>query len=101
MPEPPAEVKVVLKSISSLIVSWRPPNKHNGRIIGYNVYSRVVIENREKDSSKRKVLVPNQHLEIHDLRLEENYEYWVTAFNRAGEGQSTSVVFTTMTSRGI
>lgn len=56
---------------------------------------------QEKDLMKRHVSPVNTHYEVRDLHKSESYEFWVTAFTRVGEGQSTPVVFATINNQGI
>lgn len=42
-PGPPADIKVVVMSSSSLLVSWLPPLEPNGIVTKYNLYARYVF----------------------------------------------------------
>lgn len=49
---------------------------------------------------KRHVSPMNTYYEVLDLHKGEAYEFWVTASTQVGEGQSTSVAYTTIKNRG-
>uniref|UniRef100_A0A1B0GKQ0 Down syndrome cell adhesion molecule-like protein Dscam2 n=2 Tax=Lutzomyia longipalpis TaxID=7200 RepID=A0A1B0GKQ0_LUTLO len=72
-PEAPADIKVVVSSPQSLFVSWLPPNEPNGVITKYNLYTRVLS------------------YEAKGLQAHVEYQFWVTASTRVGEGKSSRV----------
>uniref|UniRef100_A0A6B2E762 Putative down syndrome cell adhesion molecule 2 isoform r n=1 Tax=Phlebotomus kandelakii TaxID=1109342 RepID=A0A6B2E762_9DIPT len=90
-PEAPAEIKVVVSSPQSLFVSWLPPNEPNGVITKYNLYTRVVNGREEINNEKRNL--PSQQLsyEAKGLQAHVEYQFWVTASTRVGEGKSSRV----------
>jgi len=81
-------------------VSWLKPLHTNGQLTSYGVYWRILNAGREKDLMKRHVSPMNTHYEAQDLHKSEAYEFWVTAFTRVGEGQSTPVVYATINNQG-
>ncbi|XP_063218560.1 cell adhesion molecule Dscam2-like [Bacillus rossius redtenbacheri] len=99
VPDAPDRVKVVASSASSLVVSWTRPVRAHGTITSYTLYSRALQAGREHDSGKRRLPPLQPHYELHELRKGEAYEFWVTASTRVGEGQSTPVVYATISSR--
>ncbi|XP_066995296.2 cell adhesion molecule Dscam2 [Anabrus simplex] len=99
VPEAPGNIKVLPSSPTSLVVSWMAPTRPNGRLISYTVYSRILEAGRERDSAKRRLPPTHTHYEVHDLHKGESYEFWVTAFTRVGEGQSTPVVHATISNK--
>nr|CAD7193824.1 unnamed protein product [Timema douglasi] len=99
VPDAPDNIKVVAGSTNSLVVGWLTPSRPNGRITSYTVYQRTLEGGREKDSNKRRLPPTQTHYEVHDLLKGEAHEFWVTAFTRIGEGQSTPVVYATVTTR--
>ncbi|XP_075218306.1 cell adhesion molecule Dscam2-like [Lycorma delicatula] len=99
VPDAPSGIKVMVSSPSSLIVSWGVPYRPNGQLISYTVYSRVLKSGREKDSFKKPLPPTQTHYQALDLHKGEAYEFWVTAFTRVGEGQSTKVVYGTISNR--
>lgn len=90
----------MVSSPSSLIVSWDVPNRPNGQLTSYTVYSRVLKSGRERDSFKKHLPPTQMHYQATDLHKGEAYEFWVTAFTRVGEGQSTKVMYGTISNRG-
>ncbi|XP_055691014.1 cell adhesion molecule Dscam2 isoform X2 [Lutzomyia longipalpis] len=90
-PEAPADIKVVVSSPQSLFVSWLPPNEPNGVITKYNLYTRVVNGREEINNEKRNL--PSQQLsyEAKGLQAHVEYQFWVTASTRVGEGKSSRV----------
>lgn len=100
VPEAPAGIKVMAASTSSLIVSWELPVRSNGKLLSYMLYSRVLEAGRERDSTKKKLPPTQNHFQTSELRKGEAYEFWVTAFTKVGEGQSTQVVYSTISSKG-
>jgi hypothetical protein len=77
-----------------------PPTRPNGVITSYNVYTRVLEGGQERNSLKKRLPASQTHCEFHDLSKKEAYEFWVTGLTKVGEGQSTQVVYSTLTSRG-
>lgn len=87
-------------SPTSLIVSWALPTRTNGKLTSYTLYSRILEGGRERDSTKKKLSPTQTHYQTSELRKGEAYEFWVTAFTKVGEGQSTQVVYSTISNRG-
>ncbi|KAJ9598443.1 hypothetical protein L9F63_010887, partial [Diploptera punctata] len=98
-PGSPADIKVVVSSPQSLLVSWIPPTEPNGVITKYNLYTRMVDGRDELNHGKRNL--PSQHtsFEAKGLQQHVEYQFWVTASTRVGEGQSSKVVAQVPTSR--
>ncbi|XP_058457695.1 cell adhesion molecule Dscam2 isoform X16 [Malaya genurostris] len=91
-PEAPADIKIAISSPSSLYVSWLPPSEPNGIITKYNLYVRAV-NGREELSNDKRNLLPHQHyFESKQLQSHTEYQFWVSASTRVGEGKSTRVV---------
>lgn len=90
-PESPADIKVFVSSAQSLFVSWLPPIEPNGVITRYNLYTRVVNGREELNHEKRNL--PSQQLsyEAKGLQSHIEYQFWVTASTRVGEGKSSRV----------
>ncbi|KAL0280104.1 UNVERIFIED_CONTAM: hypothetical protein PYX00_001493 [Menopon gallinae] len=91
VPGAPADIKVVVKSSQSLLVSWLPPKDANGVIMKYNLYMRTLDSS---DSNHGKHYLPVQHTsyEAKNLRQLVEYQFRVTASTRVGEGQSSRMV---------
>nr|CAD7459082.1 unnamed protein product [Timema tahoe] len=99
IPGAPAEIKVVVSSSQSLLVSWLPPNDPNGVLTKYNLYTRIVDGRDELNHAKRNL--PSQHTSYESKGLQQHveYQFWVTASTRVGEGHSSRVVAQVPTSR--
>ncbi|XP_065091072.1 cell adhesion molecule Dscam2 isoform X4 [Ochlerotatus camptorhynchus] len=98
-PEAPSDIKIAISSPSSLYVSWLPPNEPNGIITRYNLYMRAV-NGREELSNDKRNLLPHQHyFEAKQLQGHTEYQFWVSASTRVGEGKSTRVVSLMTSSR--
>lgn len=95
MPDPPAGVKAMLDSPDSAVVSWLPPVHPSGVILKYGVYIRI-LENGHQLDIKNMQHPPgsldNLRYTLPGLKKRHTYEFFVTAFTKVGEGQSTSVV---------
>lgn len=101
VPEAPGGIKVLVGSPTSLIVSWAMPTRTNGKLTSFTMYSRVLEGGgRERDSTKKKLPPTQMHYQMSELRKGEAYEFWVTAFTKVGEGQSTQVVYFTISNKG-
>lgn len=75
-----------------MFVSWLPPNEPNGIVTKYNLYTRVVNGREELNHEKRTVSAQVQTYEATGLQAHIEYQYWVTASTRVGEGKSSTVV---------
>ncbi|KAK3920463.1 Down syndrome cell adhesion molecule-like protein Dscam2 [Frankliniella fusca] len=96
-PGPPADIKVVVSGPQSLLLSWLPPAEPNGALTRYTVYSRVVsgteVMGREELKHEKQTLSATQtSLEVRGLLQHTEYQFWVTASTRVGEGQSSHPV---------
>ncbi|XP_022837206.1 Down syndrome cell adhesion molecule-like protein Dscam2 [Spodoptera litura] len=99
VPGPPADIKVLVLSSSSLLVSWKRPLHPNGELLHYTVYVKPTSSNGPPqtfriDSEGRSTA------EVKDLAPGRTYEAWVTASTAAGEGSATRRVSHTPTHRG-
>ncbi|KFB50862.1 AGAP004902-PA-like protein [Anopheles sinensis] len=91
-PEPPADIKIAISSPSSLYVSWLPPRDPNGIITKYNLYMRAVNGREELNNDKRNLQAHQHHFEAKQLQSHTEYQFWVSASTRVGEGKSSRVV---------
>ncbi|PSN46435.1 hypothetical protein C0J52_15119, partial [Blattella germanica] len=92
IPEAPGAIRVALSSPRSAVVGWAPPARANGILTQYNVYEREVRHGIAKDPVRHVVSASHTHYEANQLREKSNYEWWVTAVTRVGEGPSTPVM---------
>ncbi|XP_037034782.1 Down syndrome cell adhesion molecule-like protein Dscam2 isoform X7 [Bradysia coprophila] len=90
-PETPADIKVVVSGPQSLYVSWLPPTEPNGIITKYNLYTRVVNGREELNHEKRNLPSTQLYYEAKSLQAHIEYQFWVTASTRVGEGKSSRV----------
>ncbi|XP_050554453.1 cell adhesion molecule Dscam2 [Spodoptera frugiperda] len=100
VPGPPADIKVLVLSSSSLLVSWKRPLHPNGELLHYTVYVKPTSSNGPPqtfriDSEGRSTA------EVKDLVSGRTYEAWVTASTAAGEGSATRRVSHTPTNRVV
>ncbi|XP_049782628.1 Down syndrome cell adhesion molecule-like protein Dscam2 [Schistocerca cancellata] len=100
VPGAPAGIKALLQAPDTAVVTWLPPTHPNGIIVKYVIYIRIVDNGHQVDA--RSAL----HLSMSDLRFtlpgvkrRLRYEFWVTAFTKIGEGQSTPVASVTPESK--
>ncbi|XP_018916617.2 cell adhesion molecule Dscam2 isoform X1 [Bemisia tabaci] len=93
VPEAPSGVKVLPSSSTSLTLSWAAPQKANGKLTSYTVYYRILSSGHEIDSLKRRFPPTHTFYQFHDFKAGLTYEFWVTAFTKVGEGQSTQAVY--------
>ncbi|KAL1130463.1 hypothetical protein AAG570_011711 [Ranatra chinensis] len=91
-PGSPADIKAVVSSPQSLLVSWLPPLQPNGVITKYTLYTRVVDGRQELNHGKRNIPSQQTSFESKGLQQHIEYQFWVTASTRIGEGQSSRVV---------
>ncbi|XP_049785936.1 Down syndrome cell adhesion molecule-like protein Dscam2 [Schistocerca cancellata] len=98
-PGAPADIKVVVKSPQSLLVSWLPPTEPNGIITHYNLYTRVVDGREELKHNKRNLASHQTSFEATDLLQHVEHQFYVTASTKVGEGQSSRVVTQVPTNR--
>lgn len=90
-PEAPSDIKVVVSSANSLYVSWLEPKEPNGVITKYNLYSRLNNGRDELNNDKRNLPSQQTHYEAKGLQPHMEYQFWVTASTRVGEGKSSRV----------
>lgn len=100
VPGAPADVKVVVSSPQSLLVSWLPPFEPNGIITKYNLYKRSMDGKQEGDHVKQTVSSQHTNYEVKSIQTHTEYQFWVTASTRIGEGHSSRVVSQVATQRG-
>ncbi|XP_050300550.1 cell adhesion molecule Dscam2 isoform X1 [Anthonomus grandis grandis] len=99
VPGPPADIKVAAATTQSLRVSWLPPLEPNGVITKYNLYRRSTDGRQEIDNGKQIISSHTTAFEVKNIQQHMEYQFWVTAATRIGEGQSSKVVSHMMTSR--
>ncbi|XP_061704982.1 cell adhesion molecule Dscam2-like [Cydia pomonella] len=99
VPDPPADIKVLVLSGSSLLVSWKRPEHSNGILLYYTVYVKPTSSNGPPQTYR--VEEGRTSAEIKELGAGRSYEAWVTATTRAGEGAPSRRVSHTPSSRVV
>lgn len=89
-----------MSSPQSLLVSWLPPFEPNGAITKYNLYKRSTDGKQDTDHVKQTVSSQHTNYEVKGVQPLVEYQFWVTASTRIGEGQSSRVVSQVATQRG-
>lgn len=92
VPGPPADIKAVVSSPQSLLVSWLPPLDANGAITKFTLYKRSMEGRQEIDHTKQTISSQHTSYEVKGIQPHVEYQFWVTASTRIGEGQSSKVV---------
>lgn len=101
VPDAPANIKAAALTGDSILVSWLQPRHQNGAIQHYTVYTRELGRKGQPQSHIVRV-DENGNPRLYESRgLVENqtYDYWVTASTSVGEGEPTSVVSQTTTTK--
>lgn len=99
VPEAPGDIKVMVSSSSGLYVSWLEPREPNGVITRYNLYIRQVNGRDEMNNDKRNLPATQTSYEAKSLQPHTEYQFWVTASTRVGEGKSSRVASQVTSSR--
>ncbi|XP_063920715.1 cell adhesion molecule Dscam2 isoform X4 [Zophobas morio] len=99
VPGHPEDIKVVVSSSQSLKISWLPPLEPNGIITKYNLYKRSMDGREEVDHIKQTISSQHTSYEVKGVQSHIEYQFWVTASTRIGEGQSSKVVSQVATSQ--
>lgn len=81
----------MVSSSNSLYVSWLEPREPNGIITRYNLYIRQVNGRDEMNNDKRNLPSSQTSFEAKGLQAHMEYQFWVTASTRIGEGKSSRV----------
>ncbi|XP_072946516.1 cell adhesion molecule Dscam2-like [Epargyreus clarus] len=99
VPDPPADIKVLVLSPTSLLVSWKRPERPNGELIYYTVYVKPTSGTGPPQTHR--VEAGRTSAEVKELTPGRTYECWVTASTAAGEGASSRRVSHTPTQRVV
>ncbi|KAK9303509.1 hypothetical protein QLX08_004819 [Tetragonisca angustula] len=90
LPEVPAGVKAVVRSATSIIVSWQPPLRSNGNITSYNIHIRWV--GPEGKWYKRSLPPYQTSYQVENLHKKNQYEFSIAAVTSVGEGPQTQPI---------
>ncbi|OXA56397.1 Down syndrome cell adhesion molecule-like protein Dscam2 [Folsomia candida] len=85
-PSPPSDLKAVVSSRRSILVSWLSPANPNGKVTKFTVYSRISDGTKVE---KKLVSFPDLRVEWVGLKEASTYEFWVSCTTRVGEGTPT------------
>ncbi|XP_049881130.1 Down syndrome cell adhesion molecule-like protein Dscam2 [Pectinophora gossypiella] len=99
VPGPPADIKVLVLSATSLLISWKKPDHPNGELLYYTVYVKPTSSNGPPQTYR--VEPSRTTAEVKELISGRTHEAWVTASTRAGEGMATRRVSHTPTQRVV
>jgi len=88
---PPAApmLSVVMTTKSSVQLSWMTASNGGSRILGFVLYHR---RHHSVDWASRRLSAANRSHVVSNLRCGSDYSFYLQAFNRLGEGQSSQVV---------
>lgn len=100
VPNSPAGIKALTLTADSILVSWLKPVHSNGIISHYTIFSK---ENGKIGPAKSYIArIEETSPLLHEVRgLLENrkYDFWVTASTSKGEGEATTVISQTTSTR--
>ncbi|CAH0715045.1 unnamed protein product, partial [Brenthis ino] len=99
VPEAPSDIKVLILSATSLLVSWKRPDHPNGELIYYTVYVKQTSGNGSPQTFR--VDVSKTTTEVKDLTTGRPYEVWVTASTSVGEGIASKRISQTPAQRVV
>lgn len=94
-PGPPAGIKASPLSSTSVLVSWLPPTRPNGRIKHYTVYVREASHGGAHQAytvPANESAGPELRHAVSGLREGLPYEFWLSATTAFGEGKATDVL---------
>jgi len=74
---------------SSVQLSWMTGGNGGSRILGFVLYHR---RQHSVDWATRQLSAANRSHVVSNLRCGSDYSFYLRAFNRIGEGQSSQVV---------
>ena len=78
-----------MTSNTSILLSWRSPERENGIILGYTIYYK---EKGKIDNNSCSVSGKIHKSEIKSLHPFTNYTFWVQANTSAGYGDNSEMV---------
>lgn len=92
---PPADVTGRAVSSKEIRITWKPPDpkKQNGKLEGYKAF---VLEKGkpEKDAVTKTVGGDQLSVSVGGLKIWTDYNVWVLAFTRVGDGPRSAVITT-------
>ncbi|XP_045540095.1 Down syndrome cell adhesion molecule-like protein Dscam2 [Papilio machaon] len=100
VPDPPADIKVLVLSPTALLVSWKQPEHPNGELLYYTVYVKPTSSNGPAQTNRVEA-EGRTVAELKELTTGRTYETWLTASTGAGEGPPTRRVSHTPSQRVV
>ncbi|XP_061704953.1 cell adhesion molecule Dscam2-like [Cydia pomonella] len=106
VPGPPPEIKVLVSSQTSLLVSWKRPIHPNGEITHYTVHVKPVSstsspQNYRVEATQESNLSRHLTFPISGLATGKQYEVFVNAHTVAGEGAASNRVHAELSSKVV
>ncbi|GAB6026762.1 Down syndrome cell adhesion molecule-like protein 1, variant 2 [Chamberlinius hualienensis] len=92
VPGAPNDIKALVSSPTSILITWTSPKKPNGIIKKYNVYWRFKQDTHKRSVQGTKEFSRDHVYDIQGLMENTRYDFWVTASTAVGEGESTGVI---------
>ncbi|XP_050541670.1 cell adhesion molecule Dscam2 isoform X2 [Daktulosphaira vitifoliae] len=91
-PTVPADIKAVIGSISTIIVSWLPPLHPNGKLTGYILYISVLTGHKDSKPIKKILGSSVEVFETSRILDSAKYQFWLKAVTKMGESESTRTI---------
>ncbi|VVC29919.1 Fibronectin type III,Immunoglobulin subtype,Immunoglobulin-like domain,Immunoglobulin-like [Cinara cedri] len=91
-PSVPADIKAVISSIKTIIVSWLPPLRPNGKLTGYILYISILSGHKDSKPTKKMLGASVEMFEASRILDSTTYQFWVKAQTKVGEGASTKII---------
>ena len=92
VPGPPEDLKITVKTDSTVILSWLPPKKDFVPITGYTLH----IRHKKADqisTDQVQIESPDLHYYIvKDLKPSVYYQFWVVANSLLGQGNASIIL---------
>ncbi|XP_059476003.1 cell adhesion molecule Dscam2 isoform X1 [Neocloeon triangulifer] len=97
VPGAPRDIKVIASGPQTLLVSWLPPSTPRGSITGYTLHTRLLLPGSQQAPSDMqpspRALPPGANsFELNGLRTGVEYQFWVSASTRVGDGPGSRIV---------
>ncbi|XP_065348547.1 cell adhesion molecule Dscam2 isoform X2 [Cloeon dipterum] len=97
VPGAPRDIKVLPSGPQSLLVSWMPPSTPRGSITGYTLHTRLLLPGTQQappelQPSPRALPPGANSFELTGLRSGVEYQFWVSASTRVGDGPGSRIV---------
>ena len=91
VPGSPQTLKITVKTDSSVIVSWLPPERNFVPISGYTLHIRHKVDGRDQISNDQ-VQVDGEQYVVEDLKKGVYYQFWVVANSKLGQGNASVIL---------